>query len=111
MGKEREILKDEANVPEIGRTRRDVLALQENASALERLETRDRQKAWSGLPISKQELRPRPLARFERPDAPTRERTVACPLARASRCMKSMKAKMSNVCNRFRSPPRTFQSC
>src|SRR6202020_2393817 len=42
MGKEREILKDEANVPEIGRTRGDVLALQENASALERLETRDR---------------------------------------------------------------------
>src|SRR5580692_10978151 len=39
--KEREILKDEADVPEIGRTGGDVLALQENASALQRLETRD----------------------------------------------------------------------
>ena len=42
MGKEREILKDEADAPEIGRTGGDVLALQENASALQRLETGDR---------------------------------------------------------------------
>lgn len=42
VGKEREILKDEADVPEIGRTGSDVFALQENASALQCLETRDR---------------------------------------------------------------------
>ena len=131
MRKEREVLKDEADVPEIGRTGGDVLALQENASALQRLETRDcaqqhglaraaraeERYILAGVDRERNVVERRALAKklgqaFQSQNRNfghglshgsnglrRRQGRMSCPLARASRRVKTMKAKMSNVCN------------